>query len=252
LSDEPYSHSRLSCFEQCPRRYELRYVQQVEVEEMQGIEAFAGSVVHLALQHLYEGTSRGGTLGLGDLIEHFDRLWQEMFDDSVKVVKRGMTPADYHDAARTGLVAYHRRYDPFDQGVTVALEHEVRFKVRGEREHEMIGYIDRLTSRGEGWYEVHDYKTGRKLPSPQQLKDDRQLALYEMGVRQAFPEAREVKLVWHYLAHDREMTSSRTREELGTLEKSVSALIERIETAGSFPCRRGPLCSWCEYAELCR
>ena len=37
-----YSHSRLSCFEQCPPKYKLNYIDKVETEVEEGIEAFLG------------------------------------------------------------------------------------------------------------------------------------------------------------------------------------------------------------------
>lgn len=245
-----YSHSRLSCYEQCPRKYQYRYIDDIEIEEMQGIEAFTGTLVHLSLQHLHEEAAAGNVLTAKELVEHFESLWKERYDGTcVKIVKRGMTCSDYRMEARTGLQAYHRRYHPFDDGAVVGMEHEIRFTVGGK--HRFVGYIDMLRSRGDGVYEVHDFKTGRRLPSPADLRADRQLALYEIGVRQNFPDAREVRLKWHYLAHDKELTSSRTPEELRSLEERVTDLIERIESACSYPCRTGPLCRWCEYAEIC-
>ncbi|MDW5562009.1 MAG: PD-(D/E)XK nuclease family protein [Methanomassiliicoccus sp.] len=255
MVDEPqtshtYSHSRLSCFEQCPRRYQYRYIEEVEVEEMQGIEAFTGTLVHLSLQRLHEEAADGRVLTSKELLEHFESLWKEHYDEAcVKVVKRGTSCSDYRMGARVGLQAYHRRYHPFNHGKVVGMEHELQFTVGGR--HRFVGYIDMLRSMGEGVYEVHDFKTGRRLPTPGDLKGDRQLALYEIGVRQNFPDAREVRLKWHYLAHDKELTSSRTTEELGNLEAKVSGLIECIESTASFPCRQGPLCRWCEYCDIC-
>ena len=247
-----YSHSRLSCYEQCPYRYKLRYIDGVEIER-QGIEAFTGTLVHRSLQHLYEEAEQGRVLTSQELVEHFRTEWEEAYDaKAVAVVKRGDRASDHATRADAGLISYHRRYHPFDQGRTVGLEQEIRFTVRGEREHELVGYIDRLTRRDDGTYEVHDYKTGRRMPSAQQLRDDRQLTLYEMGVRQNYPDARDVRLVWHYLAHDRELTSARAPVDLARMERSVSSLIEHIESAEDHPCRRGPLCRWCEYQEMCR
>jgi RecB family exonuclease len=242
----------LSCFEQCPRKYQLRYIDEVEIEEREGIEAFTGTLVHLSLQHLHEQVAQGQVLGPTELVDHFRSLWKERYDEEkVAVIKKGTTASEHLMKASIGLVAYHRHYHPFDQGTTVGLEHEIKFTVRGEREHEFIGYIDRLTRRDDGLYEVHDYKTGQRTPDAQQLRQDRQLALYELGVRQNFPDAREVKLIWHYIAHDKEFTSSRTAGELSALEQKVSALIERIEGCADFPCRNGPLCKWCEYRKIC-
>lgn len=222
------------------------------MEELQGIEAFTGSMVHLALQHLHEEASKGRILEQTELVELFRHLWKEHYDEStVAVVKKGESSSDHLMRGSIGLVAYHRRYHPFDQGSTVGLEHEIKFKVRGEREHEFIGYIDRLTERDNGVLEIHDYKTGQRAPTAQQLRTDRQLALYEIGVRQNYPYATEVRLIWHYVSHDKEYSSSRSPEELLNLEASVASLVERIEGTEHFRCNRGPLCRWCEYQEIC-
>jgi hypothetical protein len=58
-------------------------------------------------------------------------------------------------------------------------------------------------------------------------------------------------LTWLYLAHDKELVSSRTAKELEDLEREVGCLVGRIESAEEFPARRGPLCRWCEYTEIC-
>jgi CRISPR/Cas system-associated exonuclease Cas4 (RecB family) len=44
---------------------------------------------------------------------------------------------------------------------------------------------------------------------------------------------------------------ARKRDAYATLEGRVSKLIERIESSPTFPCRSGPLCRWCEYADIC-
>lgn len=48
-----YSHSPLSIFEACPRRYFLRYIARVQVDEEQGVDGFLGPLVHEALERLY-------------------------------------------------------------------------------------------------------------------------------------------------------------------------------------------------------
>jgi putative RecB family exonuclease len=217
-----------------------------------GIEAFTGTMVHQALQHLYERAEEGEVLGAEELQSHFLSLWKENYDPSkVKIIKKGSDCSEHCTRGRVALMAYHRRHHPFDRGRTVGLEQEIGFPLRGSRDHRFTGFIDRLTSLGDGAYEVVDYKTGKWLPTPGDLKRDRQLALYELGVRQNFPAAKTVKLVWHYLAYDKELVSTRTAEELEDLEREVCSLVERIEAAEDFPARRGPLCRWCEYSEMC-
>jgi ATP-dependent helicase/DNAse subunit B len=44
-----YSHSRLETYQNCPRQYKLQYIDKVEVEERESVEAFLGSKVHETL-----------------------------------------------------------------------------------------------------------------------------------------------------------------------------------------------------------
>ncbi len=251
MISEPFSHSRLSVFEQCPCRYKLHYIDKVEVEEAVGIEAFTGSLVHESLEHLYETAREGQVVGWNELASRLRNRWDELYDSSVFIVRKGSSPHDHLLRAQNMLMAYYRAHQPFQEGSTVGLEHELRFRISGKREHEMIGYVDRLTHLGDGVYEIHDYKTGKRMPSPTSMGKDRQLALYEIGVRRSFPGVREVHLIWHYLAHDKQIRSHRTAEQLEELEADTSVLIESIEECVRFPRRQGPLCRWCEYHDMC-
>ena len=44
-----YSYSHLSCFEQCPYKYKLNYIDIVETEVAESIEAYLGNWVHKVL-----------------------------------------------------------------------------------------------------------------------------------------------------------------------------------------------------------
>ena len=47
-----YSHSRLSTFEQCPYKFKLKYIDNIESEIPQTVEAFLGSRVHETLESI--------------------------------------------------------------------------------------------------------------------------------------------------------------------------------------------------------
>jgi len=38
-----YSHSRLTTFENCPYKYKLKYIDRVEIEDFETVEAFLRS-----------------------------------------------------------------------------------------------------------------------------------------------------------------------------------------------------------------
>src|SRR5437763_1310163 len=125
----------------------------------------------------------------------------------------------------------------------------------GDKAYSVQGYIDRLTwDPAQETYEIHDYKTGDSIPTQQDADEDRQLALYQLGVMQRWPDARNFKLVWHYLTADKELVSTRTSTHLESLEREVVEVIHQIEqeaALGRWDVRTSALCGWCEYKTIC-
>ena len=58
---------------------------------------------------------------------------------------------------------------------------------------------------GGGLFEVHDYKTNMTLARQEELDQDRQLAMYSLWVREQFSDFKKVRLVWHFVAFDKEI-----------------------------------------------
>jgi putative RecB family exonuclease len=243
-----FSHSRIDTFETCPKKYEFAYLLKVP-RGPSGIEAFMGSRVHEALEWLY-GEVRACRLPDEDeLVARYAMLWDSEWDDAVRVTRAERTALDYRAIGEKALRAYHRRYRPFDQGVTVGLES--RITLRLDEDHEIVGFIDRLVKVADGEWEIHDYKTGASLPPQERADADRQLALYELAVREMYPDAERVTLVWHYLAFDHEIRSTRTAEEREHLRADVLESMKRIEAQSAFPARTSRLCDWCDYQSVC-
>jgi hypothetical protein len=88
-------------------------------------------------------------------------------------------------------------------------------------------------------------------PSQEDIDNDRQLGLYHIGIKKRWPDVKNIKLVWHYLAFDRELVSSRSDEALAQLADSTAKLIDEIESAQEFPPKESGHCEWCEYPDLC-
>ena len=51
-----FSHSRLSTFERCPRRFQYRYLLNIPAEG-ESIEAYLGKRVHEVLGRIYRATA---------------------------------------------------------------------------------------------------------------------------------------------------------------------------------------------------
>ncbi len=246
-----YSHSRLSSYENCPRQFKYRYVEQIKVET-EGVEAFMGKRVHEILERLYHHVARNGRPpSLAQVLERHRQDWEQSWHDKIVIV-RAENPREYYlERGARCLENYYRTWYPFTSGETVALEERLRLRLDDDGRYKMLGIVDRIVHQGEGVFEIHDYKTSARLPQQRQVDRDRQLALYQIGLEQTYPDVKQVELVWHYLIFNKTLRSRRSSESLDALRRETMQLIDSIERESEFATSPGPLCRWCDYAGLC-
>ena len=296
-----FSHSRLSSYEQCPRKYCYRYLDDIPryrrnsetgeleiVADGESIEAFTGHLVHSVLQWCYEEVQAGRTPAESGLQAEFARLWKAGYDpDRIEKVKAERTVDSYREMGERCIASYHHRHAPFDRGERHWLEVKLTAPLDPGQQFWVIGYADRITQHADGVFEIRDYKTGRWVPTQDELDRDRQLALYRIAFEhmvrrgeEGFEDAgtiRDVVLAWSYLQTDAERTSRRTAAQLTRLQRATVSLASQIvareglaepttntEAAqraaadvanAQFPTTTDPkskrLCNWCDYRLIC-
>ena len=245
-----YSHSQLSTYETCPHQYKLAYIDKIEIET-EGIEAFMGSRVHDALEKLYRDLKVAKLNSLEEILEYYHQSWEKNWNEMIQIVRKEYSPEDYRRLGERCVTDYYKRYCPFDQGKTLGLEEYITFSLEEEKDYWIRGYIDRVTLVDNSILEIHDYKTANRLPTQKNVDSDRQLAFYQMGVEGKWKDIQEVRLIWHYLAFDAEIRSSRTPEKLHQLRQETLELIQKIESDRQFLPQKSPLCDWCDYQAFC-
>lgn len=249
-----YSHSRLSTFENCPRQFYYRYVEKIKIDDEEGIDTFLGNRVHDALEQLYRDRGFGKVLTAEQLVHQFNALWKKEFHDGVVCVRKDYGPEDYRRVGEDCLRKYHARYAPFDQATTIGLEEQIHLALDKKGQYKVTGFIDRLSQRPDGVFEIHDYKTNSRLPSQEDKDQDRQLALYQIGVQNRWPDVEQVELIWHFVRFDKEIRSSRTPQQLDRLRQDTIALIDDIESReeeADFETCESALCGWCPFQHVC-
>ncbi len=245
-----YSYSKLSAYRTCPLQYRFRYVDKLAIAVAPSVEAFMGSRVHDALEWLYGRMAAGAPAPTAaELVDTYETRWDAAREGALRIVRAELDEDAYRRAGRQCLERYAARHAPYADGIVLGLE--VPFRVPLESGLVLNGFIDRLMKTGDGAYEVHDYKTAQRLPTPEQARADEQGGWYALAVRHRFPAARDVRLVWHYLRHDEDLVSTRTPEEAAALVKDIRARVRAIESATEFPAQESKLCAWCDFLSVC-
>jgi putative RecB family exonuclease len=246
-----FSPSSLSCFENCPKQYFFRYVEPIEVAH-ESIEAFVGKRVHEVLEKLYRFVKNDMVPSLPRVLWRYRQNFDALFDPSrVRIVREGAPHGWYRSLGERGLTNYYRTNWPFEDAKRTEVEQAIRFVLDPAGRYSVRGIIDRLVKTHDGVLEIHDFKTGRRVPSQEQLDRDRQLGLYELGVRERFPEAEEVRLFWHYVVPNQTRTSTRSREQRETLREETARAIDNIRSERDWAPRPSGLCDWCEFRPHC-
>lgn len=246
-----FSHSKIACFERCPLKFKFRYIDKLEAPLEETVEIFLGSLVHSAMEKLYKDLRFKKANTLEELLAWFREEWRKRWSDDIVIVREDYNQENYLKMGLEYIRDYYKRYHPFNQARTIALEEKVNVSLDPEGHYRLQGFIDRLASPEDGVYEVHDYKTNFNIPIKQYIEDDRQLSLYALAVIHNYHDAKKVRLFWHFLSADKEVVLEKTGEEMEKLKKDTIEMIDAIRAERMFSPKPGPLCSWCEFRTEC-
>ena len=246
-----FSHSKIGTFENCKLQFRYRYIDRIKVDVEDTIETYLGSRVHETLEKLYRDLRFEKDISIDGLLDYFNKKWKENWKDSIKIVSQEYSAENYRKMGERYIRDYFNHYRPFDQGKVLGLETQDFLTLDDHGRYSYHIRIDRLMDMGRGLYEVHDYKTNNTLPAQEDLDNDRQLAMYALWVKKHFKDFKKIRLVWHFVAFDKEMESFRTEKQLEDLRQEVLSQICLMEAARDFPPHVSSLCRWCLYQAIC-
>jgi putative RecB family exonuclease len=246
-----YSYSRLETFEKCRLKFKYRYIDNIIPKIPKSIEAHLGTIVHETLEWFYLKIMEGIIPSMDDVILYYSERWTEEYVPEMLIVNKFMNEQNYFHKGMNFLIDYYYKHQPFREK-TIATEKKIELLLDEKGEKKLVGFIDRLVHNEEtDEFEIHDYKTANTLPAKEELQKNRQLALYSIAVKEEFGKEKNVKLVWHYLAHNENICIIKTNEDLENLKAEVINLINEIENTKQFPPSPSRLCDWCEYKDIC-
>jgi putative RecB family exonuclease len=241
--------SRLTAFEDCPRRYRFTYLDRpAPPKGPPWAHTSLGASVHTALRNWYElppahrSPARLPTLltatwvreGYRDLGQERD-AWRRAASWLERYVGSGRLPVEPLGVER----------------------------VVATRTPRMVfsGRADRVDDRGEAGVVVVDYKTGRGELSERDARASQPLALYAFAAASTF-RRRCHRVELHHLPTG-EVASAELSEEAvarqvrraeataADIRAAERALADGADPDRTFPTRSGPGCGWCDYRRSC-
>ena len=239
------SPSGAGTFEQCPRRWRLRYVERLP--DPPGEAALAGSFAHRVLELLMQRDPHERTVEIAKAIARAEWPGVEADPDFRALGFDEAGGKHFRWKAWQAIEGLWALEDPKAVDVR-ATEHDVEADLGGVP---FRGIVDRLDEEGDGLV-VTDYKSG-KAPSARFRRGRLdQVLLYAAAVEQATGEM-PVHARLLYLGQ-RPVGIKVTREEIDSVVDKLAGTWAAINTAcdtDEFEPRTGPLCGWCPYVDRC-
>ena len=239
------SPSGAGTFEQCPRRWRMRYVERLP--DPPGEAALAGSFAHRVLELFMQREPDERTVDAAKLIARQEWADVEADPDYQALGYDDAGGKQFRWKAWQAIEGLWALEDPKTVQVR-ATEQDVQADLNGVP---FRGIVDRLDDEGDGLV-VTDYKSG-KAPSPRFRRGRLdQVLLYAAAVKEATGEM-PVHARLLYLGQ-RPVGIKVTQDELDGVVAKLSDTWTAINTAcdtDEFEPRTGPLCGWCPYVDRC-
>ena len=241
------SPSRVSSFTSCPMQFRFSSVQRLP--EPPGVAATRGSVVHRALELLFELPNDDRTPDA--LASTLDRALEEYSTDPDYVGLRldDAGVATFRKDCDKLIEKYFEMEDPTairDIGLEVRMAATVGSL-------ELRGIIDRLELDADGELIVTDYKTGRAPSGRYEQKSLAGVHFYSF-LCEAVLGRRPAKIRLMYLSNGETIETIPSAQSVRFIDTRTNAVWKAVERAcitGDFRPNPSKLCDWCSFKAWC-
>ena len=241
------SPSKVSAFKDCALAFRFSAIDHLP--EPPSEPATKGTLVHLALEHLFERPAPDRTVEAA-LID-LDRAAAEMraHPDFADLALDAAAEAEFFAEAEVLVRRYFELEDP--RAVhPIGLELKLEARIGDLR---LRGIIDRLELDDDGELVVTDYKSGR---APSERYEQGRLGgvhFYSFLCEELFGK-RPAKVQLLYLGDPVAITTVPSDQSSRGLRTKVAAIWQAVELAcerDDFRPKPGPLCTWCSFRPYC-
>lgn len=234
------SVSKTNTFKQCQAKYKFSYIQKLPRKEW-SFHTY-GKFAHRILELFHLAYLNGS-------IEQPNIVMSASFNEALLEFKPSMTQ-EIKDEIFEICIQYLKRISQFPNELKKVIGVEQVFNLEMNESLILTGMIDRIQLDEDGIYHVLDYKTSK---STKYLKDDLlQLLTYAYVIYKEHPELQKVRVSYIMLRHNIEfITKEFSLEEILSIKGIYEKYANEIHNETEFKPKVGPLCSYCDFLDLC-
>lgn len=246
------SATRISSFLRCKKKYWFSYVERLP--KLSNPSFKLGLACHESLELAGNIWLKGGPdkdsftkSELKEIMAHYDKV----------SIREGI---EEHDVHVEGKLLVKSRLDSFNIGKKViSLELPFGFQnsdypdITTTQGVPLIGAIDKVVELDEDTLLVIDYKTSKTAPTPDQLKEDLQLSLYDLVAGMLWPKYKRVILCLDMLKSDPVFTyrTPAQREEFNDYLTEVYTQMTNLKEEKDAQASLNIFCPWCDFKDYC-
>lgn len=241
------SATRVSTFLRCKRKYWFQY--EEHIPKLSNPSFKLGLACHEALELAGNIWLTKGRFGKEDLEKIFT-LYDEIS------IREGIEFMEVH---REGKELVQSRLSSFSLGnQIISLEKKFGFLDGAHPDFKtkygvpLIGAMDKVVELDNESLIIVDYKTSKTSPTPEQLKDDLQLSLYDLVGSMLWPQYDRIILCLDMLKSDPVYTyrTPQQREDFDKYLLTVYNTMISLDKKDALP-SLNIFCPWCDYKEYC-
>ena len=238
------SATRINTFLRCKLKYWLNYYEHLP--KVSNPAFLLGRAVHESLELAGQIWMEKGVFNDEDKKSIFD-LYEKVS------VQEGIEDMLIHEE---GKRLVNNRLNNFDLGKgIISLEYEFGQKdndIVTEDGVHLVGAMDKVIEVDEDTLLVVDYKTSKTAPTPDQLRSDPQLSIYDVAASIRWPNYKRIILCLDLLKSDI-LYTYRTLEERRAFKQYLKILHDEMDKLKKKDAKANlnMFCPWCDFKDYC-
>ena len=226
------SYSKITTYLSCPLNFRFIYIDKLSRPVLPYHKL--GNILHKTLKE-YHRLRKERLPSLSEILSFYRRQWGTIPETQTKYFLDG----------REMLVRYYYETKAEEEDAYF-LEKRFQVPVNGVL---ISGRLDRVDQLSDRSFEIIDYKTGKQLPTEEELEEDLQLGLYHL-VFEKLTGISPKYLSFYFLRYAKKLTTKRHQNQLSRVMEIISKTAEGIGR-GDFEPKEGKLCRYCGFTDCC-